>query len=281
MRIALLTLESALSAGAVLRLVEEQAGRIVLIGRSLPYRPATGGMPGQMRAHWRRSGPRLLPYLLVNYGLPQALGGLRRALGRGALSGAARRHGIPLVAVEDVNGPAMAAALRAARPDLLLSFHFDQILRAETLALAPFGALNVHPSLLPRHRGPVPTLWALRETPPAFGVTIHRMVPRIDAGEILAQQAMALPPGTTASGAARRLHEAGATLLRPLLDGLARRGAAPVEGDDLWGRAQDLSHPGAPYCPFPSAGALREMAWRGQRTVGWEDLLAALTAPVG
>ncbi|PWC30198.1 formyltransferase family protein [Teichococcus aestuarii] len=275
MRIALLTLESALSAAAVLRLAEQQAERIVLIGRSLPYRAAAGGMPGQMRAHWRRSGPRLLPYLLVNYGLPQALGGLRRALGRGALSGFARRRGIPLLAVEDVNGPAMAAALRAARPDLILSFHFDQILRAEILALAPLGGINVHPSLLPRHRGPVPTLWAMRETPPAFGVTVHRMVPRIDAGAILAQQAMALPPGVTASTAARLLHEAGAALLGPLLAALEAAAAPPA------GRPQDLSQPGAPYCPFPSAGALREMAWQGQRTVGWEDLHAALAAPVG
>lgn len=275
MRIALLTLESALSAGAVLRLAGAQAGRIVLIGRSLPYRAATGGMAGQMAAHWRRSGPRFLPYLLVNYGLPQALGDLRRALGAGALSRLARRHGIPLLAVEDVNGPAMAAALRAARPDLILSFHFDQILRAETLALAPLGGINVHPSLLPRHRGPVPTIWALGEAPPAFGVTVHRMVPRIDAGAILAQQAVALPPGTTASTAARLLHEAGATLLGPLLAALEAGPGMPG------GVPQEPAGPDAPYCPFPSAGALRKMARQGQRTVGWEDLRAALVAPVG
>ncbi|MCQ4162529.1 hypothetical protein NON00_21700 [Roseomonas sp. GC11] len=275
MRIALLTLESALSAGPVLglaRALAEGAGgaRLVLVGRSRPYRAAMGGMAGQMRAHWQRSGPRFLPFLVVNYGLPQMLGDLRRALGGGPLTRLARRHAIPLLPVEDVNGPDMAAALRAARPDLILSFHFDQILRAETLALAPLGGINLHPSLLPRHRGPVPTFWAMREAPPAFGVTLHRMVPRIDAGAILAQRAMVLPAGTTAASAARALHAEGARMALDLLAMLAK-------GQELQGIQPD----DAPYCPFPSGGALREAARHGHRLTGWRDLGAALAAPAG
>lgn len=274
LRIALLTLESALSAAPVLGFARAQAeaGRLALIGRSLPYRPATGGMAGQLAAHWRRSGPRFLPFLMTQYGLPQLLGDARRALGRGALSGLARRHGVPMLAVEDVNGAEFAAALAAAGVELIVSFHFDQILSAETLARVPGGGINIHPSLLPLHRGPVPSFWAMQESPPAFGVTVHRMVPRIDAGAVLAQRALALPPGTSAATAARALHAEGAVLAEDVLRAL-ENGTGPAPG-----RPQD--EPG-PYCPFPSAGALRKAARRGARLVGWSDLGAALVAPVG
>jgi len=270
MRIALFTLDSALSAQAVLDFCRLHREKIVLIARSDPYRPSAGGTFGQLRAHWRRSGPRILPFLLANYGLPQSLGSLRRALGRAPLTNLARQHGIPQHSVADLNGPATTAALRAARPDLILSFHFDQIFTAETLALAPLGGLNVHPSLLPRHRGPLPTFWAQQDTPPAFGVTLHRLAPRIDAGAILAQQPLALPPGTSASAAARHLHAAGATLAATVIAQLAQ-GTPPPE----------TLPPLLPYCPFPTAPQLRHAARQGHRLITWPDAAAALHAPTG
>jgi methionyl-tRNA formyltransferase len=85
---------------------------------------------------------------------------------------------------------------QAARPDVVLSFHFDQIFTLDTLALAPLGGVNIHPSLLPRHRGPIPAFWALQEGPGATGISIHRIAARIDTGDVLAQRAHALPPGS-------------------------------------------------------------------------------------
>jgi methionyl-tRNA formyltransferase len=162
-----------------------------------------------------------------------------------------------------VNGPETAAALRAARPDLILSCHFDQIFAPETLALAPLGGINLHPSLLPRHRGPVPVLWAMAEPEPRFGVTVHRLAPRIDAGGILGQCAVALPPGLTASAAARALHLAGLPLLDEVLAALAA------------GTAREQPAPLLPYCPFPPPALLRDLAARGRRLVGLADLAAA------
>jgi len=249
-----------------------ECARLVLVGRSDPMRPSAGGSLGQLAAHWRRSGPRLLPFLISSYALPQWLGTLRGAAGGGALTRLARAHGIPLHAVEDVNGPATAAALRAARPDVILSFHFDQIFTAATLALAPQGGLNLHPSLLPLHRGPLPAFWALREAPARTGVTLHRLAPRIDAGAVLAQRAVELPAGTTVSAATRRLHAEGVALCREVLARLAeakREGLPPPP---------DPPPPAPlPYCPFPPAALLR----RGPRLVDGADLLAALRAPTG
>lgn len=259
MRIALFTLDSAISAAAVAAFVAAHAAEVVLIGRSLPFRPAAGGPLRQAWRHLRRSGPRLLPYLWVNYALPRALGR------RHGIKAVAAAHGIPLLDLADVNDQATAAAIRAARPEVLVSCHFDQIFSAATLALAPHGGINLHPSLLPRHRGPVPAIWALAEEPPAFGVTIHRLVPRIDAGAILAQRGLDLPPGTTASAAARALHRAGVPLLTQALAALSA------------GTAPSLAAEPLPYCPFPPATLLRSLAARRRRLVDAADLRIALS----
>ena len=258
MRIALFTLESLAAAEAVHAFVARDPARIAFIGLSDPYRPAMGGMFGQMRRHVARSGLRFLPYLAVNFTLP----GLLRRHER--LSDLARAHNIAWQRVRDVNGAETAAALDAARPDVILSFHFDQIFTAETLAIAPLGGLNVHPSLLPRHRGPIPTLYALAEG--ASGVSIHTIEPRIDAGGVLAQRAVALPPGLSVGGAARALHLAALPLLE---EALALLPASPEPAPLL------------PYCPVPDGPTLARLRAQGVRLVTAEDGKASLFAPAG
>lgn len=266
MRIALFTLESALSATAVGAFLLGHGQDVVLIGRSLPFRPAMGGALRQGWRHLQRSGPRLLPYLWLNYALPQALGRWRHRRGRpDALARLAQQRHLPLLDLADVNDTATATAIRAARPDILVSLHFDQIFAAATLALAPRGGINLHPSLLPHHRGPVPAIWALAERAPRFGVTIHRLAPRIDAGAILAQAAVALPPSVTASAATRALHLAGVPLLTRVLADLA--------ADEVSGHEAPL----LPYCPFPPPDLLRGLAARGRRLVDVADLRASLS----
>jgi folate-dependent phosphoribosylglycinamide formyltransferase PurN len=259
LRIALFTLESLASNAAVKAFVDAHAAELVLIGGSKPYRAATGGAFGQFWRHLRRSGPRFLPYLFVNFVLPSLAGRKRHGL-----TGIARAHGIALLDVEDVNGAACHAALAAARPDVVLSFHFDQIFTLETLALAPLGGVNIHPSLLPRHRGPIPTFWALQEGPGATGISIHRIAARIDGGDVLAQRAHALPPGVSASTAARLLHEAALPMIGDVLRALAE------------GMAEGTAAPPLPYCGFPNAAEIRAARRQGVRLVRWADWRAAL-----
>jgi folate-dependent phosphoribosylglycinamide formyltransferase PurN len=262
LRIALLTLESTASAAAVAAFARVQRERLVLVGRSDPYRRAAGGMAGQLWRHLRRSGPRLLPWLALEFALPRLLSAWRLD-DAGSLAAVCREAGVPMVVVRDVNGPRFHAALREARPDLIVTFHFDQILTAETIALAPQGGINVHPSLLPRHRGPMPAFWALQEAPPAPGVTVHRLVPRIDAGPVLVQRPMPLPAGLSVATAARALHAMGA--------GLASEAVVMIEA----GVAAERPFDPLPYCPFPSASALRAARRRGLRLVAAEDWRAA------
>ncbi|WP_091753507.1 formyltransferase family protein [Methylobacterium sp. ap11] len=277
MRIALFTLEALPNARAVRRFVADNAARIAFVGLSDPERPSTGGLTGQVRRHLGRSGPGFLPYLAVNFGLPdlarglapatQALAGSRDVPEATPLRTLCRRLGLPHATITDVNGPETTGHLRQHRADLILSFHFDQIFDAATLAAAPGGGLNVHPSLLPRHRGPVPTLHALLDETPQFGVTVHRLAPEIDAGGILAQETVALPPDVTASRAAVLLHEAGRPLLERVLVEAERSGALP-EGRRV---------PVLPYCGFPSPAQLRDLKRRGRRLVDAGDLREALS----
>jgi hypothetical protein len=252
LRVALLTLPSVMSDAASLAFARELGPRLVLLGLSDPMRPATGGAIGQLRRHLARSGPRMLPYLALGFGLP---------FRRGAFRAAARAVGAPVEILRDVNGAAFHAALAAARPDLIVTLHCDQILAAETIALARLGGVNLHPSLLPLHRGPIPAFWTLAEDPTAAGVSLHRLAPRIDAGDLLDQRRVGLPPGISALAAARLLHLAGLPLLRDLLARLEAGQAPPGTTPAI-----------LPYRGFPDAAALNDAARRGVRLVRAADL---------
>ncbi|SFK69146.1 methionyl-tRNA formyltransferase [Methylorubrum salsuginis] len=271
-RLAVFALEALPNARALRRFVADHAETIAFVGLSHAERPSAGGLVAQVRRHLARSGPRFLPYLAVNFGLPDLVNGLSTTLRRNAppeatpLAPLCRRLGIPVLTVDDVNGPEVADAFAAHAPDLIVSFHFDQIFSAATLDRAPLGGLNVHPSLLPRHRGPTPTLHALADGDRAFGVTVHRLAAAIDAGAILAQEPVTLPQGTSATRAARLLHERGRGVLETVLADIAAQGAVPA------GRHV----PVLPYRGFPDRALLARMHQSGLPLADrgdWRDAL--------
>ena len=269
MRLALFTLESLANAAAVRRFVSAHRHDLVLVGLSDPFRKSMGGALGQTWRHLRHSGPRWLPYLAANFSLPRLRGALpapRHGLAVEAtpLRELCAGHGIPASMIDDVNSGEIRDLLKRLDVDLLVSFHFDQIFDAGTLRMARLGGINVHPSLLPSHRGPVPTLYALLEPSPRFGVTVHRLVPRIDAGAVLAQERVDLPEGVTALRAATLLHERGERLLERVLRDMAAGTVTEREETPL------------PYCPFPPASLLRDMARRRLKAADTADILAGL-----
>lgn len=96
----------------------------------------------------------------------------------------------------DVVIPSRRASIRplleSLRPDLVVCMGFPWKIPADALAVPPLGWLNGHPSLLPRHRGPVPIAWAIRNGDSEVGITFHRMDAELDTGPILAQASLAL-----------------------------------------------------------------------------------------
>jgi methionyl-tRNA formyltransferase len=96
---------------------------------------------------------------------------------------------------------------RAYEPELGLCAGFSWLLPPEVLAVPRLGVVNSHPSLLPRHRGPFPFAWAVRENDPELGVTVHLMDERFDTGPILAQGSRPMPADTTLEGLLPTLRE--------------------------------------------------------------------------
>ncbi|MER7672874.1 formyltransferase family protein [Kitasatospora sp. NPDC096128] len=94
--------------------------------------------------------------------------------------------GVDLLLPRSTTG--LARALSGYRPDLVICNGFPWRLPIEVLSVPRLGVLNVHPSLLPRHRGPMPIHWAVRHGDPETGVTIHWMDESFDTGRILAQR---------------------------------------------------------------------------------------------
>lgn len=270
MKLAVFTLESLANARAVRRFIADHSGEIAFIGISNPYRKSAGGSVGQFLRHLRRSGWRFVPFLALNFSLPGVLAALRQfwpwttSPETTPVARLAKHYGIPTAIIHDLNTDETRAMLLKSNAELIVSFHFDQIFNAETLETTRLGGVNVHPSLLPHHRGPVPTWYAMQQEPPLFGVTIHRLVEKIDAGDILLQEEVSLPPATSALGAAVALHERGRTLLERVLADIESRRDAAVHPELL------------PYCPFPTPAALKAAAREGHALVRLADLWTVL-----
>lgn len=273
MRIALLTLEALAAARAVRRFVARDPGRIALVALSNPFRPERGGQVAQTLQRLRQSGPLILPYLSLNFAVPRSVGWVPRPgttpdVESTPLAATCARLGIPCEEEGDVNTDAFRAKLRDAGIDLIVTFHFDQILKAETIGTPSRGGINVHCGLLPQHRGPVPTIHALLDDPIELGISIHRLAPKIDAGDLLAQARMPDAPGLTALSAAARLHE----LALPLLE--------TVIADIAAGRDTGTKLPVLPYRGFPTPDEMRALSRKGRKAAGWEDAKAAWATPM-
>ena len=107
-------------------------------------------------------------------------------------------YGIPAIAVDDPNTPESLQRIRELKPDFLFSFYYRKMLSPELLAIAPRGALNMHGSLLPKYRGRVPVNWAIIHGETETGATLHYMVAKPDAGDIVSQTAAPILPDDTA-----------------------------------------------------------------------------------
>jgi methionyl-tRNA formyltransferase len=124
----------------------------------------------------------------------------------------AEEHGIPVFQPDSINTPEGIAQLRSLSPDLLVVAAYGQILSAEVLGVPPHGGINVHASLLPKYRGAAPIAWAIYHGETRTGVTIIRMSTGLDAGDMLAQEAIDIGPEQTAGEVEAQLAPLGARL---------------------------------------------------------------------
>jgi methionyl-tRNA formyltransferase len=156
---------------------------------------------------------------------------MARRRARRGLEAAARRRGAAVIGYSPRRTRGVAARLRALAPELACVATFPYLLPPELLGAAPRGTIGLHPSLLPRHRGPDPLFWAYHDGDTETGVTVHWLDGGEDTGDVILQQAVAIARGEPARGVYLRLAEEGARLLARAVGEIAA-GTAPRRPQD-------------------------------------------------
>jgi methionyl-tRNA formyltransferase len=160
--------------------------------------------------------PRLRLVAVVT--APDRPAGRSKALTPTPVAVRARELGLPLLQPARVRAPEAIAEIAALRPQLGVLADYGQIVPRELLALQPHGILNVHPSLLPRHRGATPIPATIAAGDAAAGVTIMRMDEGIDTGPIVAARTFRVDGTERSPDLEARAAAEGAALLRATVD---------------------------------------------------------------
>lgn len=193
---------------------------------------------------------------------------------------------LPVYAPEDVNHPLWAERIRQLQPDVIFSFYYRNMLSDEILSLAPQGGFNLHGSLLPHYRGRAPINWALVNGETETGATLHKMVRRPDAGDIVEQRKVAIAEDDTALTLHKKVLEAAQGLLKNALPKLKNGTATftaqneaeasyfgrriPADGEILWHKsAREINNlVRAVTEPYPGAfsylGQRKLIVWRSR-----------------
>ena len=125
----------------------------------------------------------------------------------------AQNHALPLFQPDTVSDPLFVPTLASLEPDLIAVVAYGEIVKENVLSLPHRACINLHASLLPKYRGAAPIQWALINGEVATGVTIIHMAQKMDAGDILAQETLAIGEQETCGELQERLCHLGSRLL--------------------------------------------------------------------
>jgi len=181
-----------------------------------------------------------------------------RMLGRGLpeVRALASRRGIPYHLMDRGCDEKLARWVRERAPDLIVVCGMVELLEREIYSIPPLGAINLHPSLLPRYRGPDPLFWAYHDMDLLGGATVHAVDDGADTGDILFQESFRIRLGTPRGHTAgQAMGVIGPRLMFRAMDALAR------------GDCPRLPQPAA--SPTPRARRVRLAEYRG--LIGWES----------
>jgi methionyl-tRNA formyltransferase len=154
-------------------------------------------------------------------------------------------------------------------PDLIIVATYDRLIPRSILSLARIAAINIHPSLLPKYRGPCPEFWAVRNGEDETGVTIHYLDDEFDTGDIIMQEPIPINPSDTLGMVLYRFASTAARMVVKLLDLLQKE-------ETLFSVPQDARE--ASLAPFVNSDDLR-IDWT-QPTKSMYDLVRAAN-PLG
>jgi methionyl-tRNA formyltransferase len=153
----------------------------------------------------------------------------------------AAEHQIPTIKPASPNDESLLDRIQSLAPDFIFSFYYRHLISPQVLSLATRGALNMHGSLLPKYRGRAPTNWAVLHGESETGATLHYMVEKPDAGDIVDQMAVPILPNDSAHDVFTKVTVAAEIVLHRslpfLIAGTAKRTAlVPIPGQYFSGR---------------------------------------------
>ena len=134
----------------------------------------------------------------------------------------ARQAELQIVTPASINDPSATEWLTQLQADLLIVCDYGQILSKEALATASLGGINLHGSLLPRHRGAAPVQWSILAGDPQAGVSVIHMTTKLDAGPVLQQRETPIQPDESADALEARLSQLGVEPTMLAIETLAR-----------------------------------------------------------
>ncbi|VTS02697.1 methionyl-trna formyltransferase : Methionyl-tRNA formyltransferase OS=Planctomyces brasiliensis (strain ATCC 49424 / DSM 5305 / JCM 21570 / NBRC 103401 / IFAM 1448) GN=fmt PE=3 SV=1: Formyl_trans_N: Formyl_trans_C [Gemmata massiliana] len=153
--------------------------------------------------------------------------GSTRQTGKG-MANIARAANISVAQPESINTPEGLVLLRGMQPDLLVVAAYGQILSRDVLTVPTRGTINVHASLLPKYRGAAPVAYAILSGEQQTGVTIIKVTPGLDSGDMILQESLDILPTDTTGSLEARLSTLGAHMAVEATRKYATGG--PVEG---------------------------------------------------
>jgi methionyl-tRNA formyltransferase len=154
--------------------------------------------------------------------------GRGRSLALSPIKRFAVEHGIPVLQPTKLREGGFANGLRELAPDLCVVAAYGKILPKEILEIPRQGCLNVHASLLPRHRGAAPIQWAIAAGDPTTGVCLMKMDEGLDTGPVVGCLQVPIGPEDTAELVEQVLSKLGGELIRKLVPPYLRGELAPV-----------------------------------------------------
>jgi methionyl-tRNA formyltransferase len=138
---------------------------------------------------------------------------------------------LPLLQPVELDSPFLQE-VSLLKPDLLVSVAYGKIFKKDFLDLFPMGGINLHPSLLPRYRGPSPLTAAILAGDVKTGITVQRLALRMDSGDILLQREIPLDGTETTGSLSEDVAPLGAEMLVEAVRGLEEGSLAPVPQDN-------------------------------------------------
>jgi folate-dependent phosphoribosylglycinamide formyltransferase PurN len=141
-------------------------------------------------------------------------------------------HRLRTLPCPDPNAAAFVERVRRLGFDLIVMAAFTRILKRPLIQAPRLGCVNVHPSLLPRYRGPSPYYWVLANREATSGITVHSVDEGIDTGNVILQRALALRPGETERTLEARASAVAADLLTEALALIAAGRAPSIPQDE-------------------------------------------------